>query len=378
MGKLVDRFGPKRMWSLSAVVQGALFFGWPFIDSFPEYVALAVVMEVAGTLGGTAHGAYVIDVLPPGGARQVAGLHVLRPQRRLQPRRLPRRRRHRLRHRRAALVTRAERGALPGQQCGDPAAARRHARRPRRRAPREAGGHRPRSATAAGSRSPLLTGVLWTNQVMLHTVIPLWLVDRDRRPAGARRGALRHQHASCASCCRRLASRGIQDVDTALRAVRLSDLLLRRYLRLTLATHETVGWVTIVLFFLGHIVLTWCRALPLRLRLDPRGRADGPAPPRRLPRRLRARRHPRPVLGTGRSTASSRWSGAPSAGSPSPASSSRQPRGSTSAAARRSPLPRGQRPGRRPRRRRRAGRDRAAVGRGSRAARPRWSTRTLH
>ena len=65
MGKLVDHFGPKRMWSLSAVVQGALFLAWPFIDSFPEYVALAVAMEVAGTLGGTAHGAYVIDILPP-------------------------------------------------------------------------------------------------------------------------------------------------------------------------------------------------------------------------------------------------------------------------------------------------------------------------
>ena len=65
MGKLVDHFGPKRMWSLSAVVQGALFLAWPFIDSFPEYVALAVAMEIAGTLGGTAHGAYVIDVLPP-------------------------------------------------------------------------------------------------------------------------------------------------------------------------------------------------------------------------------------------------------------------------------------------------------------------------
>ena len=65
MGKLVDHYGPKRMWSLSAVIQGALFLAWPFIDSFPEYVALAVAMEVVGTLSGTAHGAYVIDVLPP-------------------------------------------------------------------------------------------------------------------------------------------------------------------------------------------------------------------------------------------------------------------------------------------------------------------------
>ena len=64
MGKLVDRFGPKRCWALSSAGQAALFAGWPFIDSFAGYVALAVAMEVVGPLGGAAHGAYTIDVLP--------------------------------------------------------------------------------------------------------------------------------------------------------------------------------------------------------------------------------------------------------------------------------------------------------------------------
>ena len=100
MGKLVDHFGPKRMWALSAVIQGALFLAWPFIDSFPEYVALAVAMEVAGTLGGTAHGAYVIDVLPPSErvesrAYMYSALNVG-----FSVGALPRRRRDRLRHRR--------------------------------------------------------------------------------------------------------------------------------------------------------------------------------------------------------------------------------------------------------------------------------------
>src|SRR4051812_43126598 len=65
MGKLVDRFGPKRCWSISAAGQAGLFTLWPFIDSFSGYVAMAVVMEVVGSLGGAAHGAYTIDVLPP-------------------------------------------------------------------------------------------------------------------------------------------------------------------------------------------------------------------------------------------------------------------------------------------------------------------------
>ena len=42
-----------------------MFAVWPFIDSFAGYLAMAVVMEVIGALGGVAHGAYTIDVLPP-------------------------------------------------------------------------------------------------------------------------------------------------------------------------------------------------------------------------------------------------------------------------------------------------------------------------
>ncbi|MEJ7706760.1 MAG: MFS transporter [Nocardioidaceae bacterium] len=65
MGKLVDRFGPRKMWAVSATGQAAMFAVWPFITDFQGYVAMAVGMEVIGALGGAAHGAYTIDVLPP-------------------------------------------------------------------------------------------------------------------------------------------------------------------------------------------------------------------------------------------------------------------------------------------------------------------------
>ena len=65
MGKLVDRFGPKKMWAVSATGQAAMFALWPFITDFKGYVAMAVGMEVIGALGGAAYGAYTIDVLPP-------------------------------------------------------------------------------------------------------------------------------------------------------------------------------------------------------------------------------------------------------------------------------------------------------------------------
>ena len=65
MGKLVDRFGPKQMWAVSATGQAAMFAVWPFITDFQGYVVMAVGMEVIGALGGAAYGAYTIDVLPP-------------------------------------------------------------------------------------------------------------------------------------------------------------------------------------------------------------------------------------------------------------------------------------------------------------------------
>ena len=65
MGKLVDRYGPKKMWAISAVGQAATFSVWPFITDFQGYVAMAVTMEVIGSLGGAAHAAYTIDALPP-------------------------------------------------------------------------------------------------------------------------------------------------------------------------------------------------------------------------------------------------------------------------------------------------------------------------
>ena len=64
MGRIVDRIGPKRAWAISALGQAGLFSLWPFIGDFQGYLAMAITMEVVGALGGAAHGAYTIDVLP--------------------------------------------------------------------------------------------------------------------------------------------------------------------------------------------------------------------------------------------------------------------------------------------------------------------------
>ncbi|WP_435744723.1 MFS transporter [Nocardioides sp. SYSU DS0663] len=254
-GKLVDRFGPKRMWSLSAVLQGSLFLVWPFIDSFPQFIALAVVMEVAGSLGGAAHGAYVLDVLPPGervesraymysalnvgfslgaflsGGAIAFGADVLR----------------------WAPVLTAVLFAVNAVAILRLPDASHDVRstEPRRQ---------PEGPRAIRNRSWLLvtflTGVLWSNQVLLHTVIPLWLVIETDAPHELVALLFATNTVMCI-VLPRLTSRGIRDIDTALRAVRLSALFFALTCVVTLATHETVGWITVVLFFVGHIVLTW-------------------------------------------------------------------------------------------------------------------------
>ncbi|GGO67961.1 MFS transporter [Nocardioides deserti] len=254
-GKLVDWFGPKRMWSLSAVVQGALFLAWPFIDGFPQFVAIAVAMEVAGSLAGAAHGAYVLDVLPPGqrvesraymysalnvgfslgaflsGGAIAFGADVLRWAPLLTSV--------------LFLVNAVAILRLPNAT---------HDVRSNEPRPQ------PEGPPAIRNRSWLavtfLTGVLWSNQVLLHTVIPLWLVIETDAPHELVAVLFATNTVMCI-VLPRLTARGIRDVDTALRAVRLSALFFALTCLVTLATHETVGWVTVVLFFVGHIVLTW-------------------------------------------------------------------------------------------------------------------------
>ncbi|WP_412541624.1 MFS transporter [Longispora sp. K20-0274] len=256
MGKLVDRFGPKKMWAVSAAGQAAMFALWPFITDFQGYVAMAVCMEVIGALGGAAHGAYTIDVLPP----------------------------HERVKSRAYMYSALNLGFTLGSVMGGVALAFHsndvlHAlpwftatvflinaaavtRLPRAahddRTPEE---RRVRVPGPGPLRNPgwLLTtffiGVGWTNQVLLNVVIPLWLVQQTDAP----RVLLAFLFATNTVMCIVLpmaASRGVKDVPTALRAIRISSAFFVLSCLITLATHETIGWVTIALVWLGHVTVT--------------------------------------------------------------------------------------------------------------------------
>jgi MFS family permease len=52
------------------------------------------------------------------------------------------------------------------------------------------------------------------------------------------------------------AARGVDDVSTALRAIRVSSSFFVLSCLITLATHDTVGWVTIALVWVAHVTVT--------------------------------------------------------------------------------------------------------------------------
>jgi MFS family permease len=256
MGKLVDLFGPKKMWAVSAAGQAAMFSVWPLITGFGGYVSMAVGMEVIGALGGAAYGAYTIDVLPPD--ERVKS--------------------------RAYMYSALNVGFTLGSLVGGVALAFHsnnvlHAlpwftataflvnaaaitRLPR--APHDERTPEDRKVKVAGpgplrNLGWLLTtffgGVFWTNQVLLNIVIPLWLVQETDAP----RVLLAFLFGTNTVMCIFLpmvAARGVKDVPTALKAIRISSTFFVISCLITLVTHDTVGLTTILLVWLGHVTVT--------------------------------------------------------------------------------------------------------------------------
>ncbi|WP_109506016.1 MFS transporter [Nocardioides speluncae] len=257
MGKLVDRIGPKQAWAISAAGQASMFAVWPFIESFEGYLAMAIVTEViGGALGGAAHGAYTIDVLPS--------------EERVKSR--------------AYMYSALNVGFTLGSLLGGIALAfdsndvitmvpwftaavflinaAAITRLPKASHDLKTREERAMKVPGPGPmRNPgwmlttFFTGVLWTNQVLLNIVIPLWLIEETDAP----RVLLAFLFGTNTVMCiflPMLAARGVKDVSTALKAIRISTCFFVISCLITLSTHDTIGWATIALVWLGHVTVT--------------------------------------------------------------------------------------------------------------------------
>ncbi|MGY2876903.1 MFS family permease [Marmoricola sp. URHA0025 HA25] len=64
LGKLADRFGAKRVWALSSLVEALLYLVWLAVGNMAAFVAMLVVLELVVTTSRSARNAYRFDIFP--------------------------------------------------------------------------------------------------------------------------------------------------------------------------------------------------------------------------------------------------------------------------------------------------------------------------
>jgi MFS family permease len=259
-GKMVDRLGPKRMWTAGTVASGALFAAWPFIDSFGGYVAMVIGFEIIANAGGAGRNAYILDVMSEeervatqaymysalnvgftlgavlgGIALAVDDLTVIRW--------LP------LLTVVIAVVNAVFLIRLP-RAPHDIRSADQNTKQvqPRGRGPLH---------NIGWLMSSLFTGTMFTNQVLLHVVIPLWLVQATDAPHWLLAWLFGTNTVLCVFLPT-YTSRGLVTLSDALRSVRISGAFFVVACLITMATDSTDGFLTIFLVWLGHVAVTGC------------------------------------------------------------------------------------------------------------------------
>jgi MFS family permease len=256
-GRVVDRFGPKRIWVLTTWGRGACFIALPFVGSFEDYLVVGFVFALFGSAGGSAHQAYVLDVLPK--------------KERIETQ--------------AYMYSALNVGFTLGAALGGVALAFDSltvirwtplfaaalmalnaiwiARLPK--APhdlRVASGEARVKPTGPGPIRNIgwilvtfFLGTLWTNQVLLNIVIPLWLVDATDAPHVLLAWLFGTNTVLCIFLPA-YTSKGVRDLRDAMRYVWFSSAFFVVSCVITMFTHSTVGLVTVLLVWLGHVTVT--------------------------------------------------------------------------------------------------------------------------
>jgi MFS family permease len=269
LGKLSDLYGAKRVWAIASLVEAVLYLAWLAVGGLVSFIAMMIFLEAVSTGSRAARNAYRFDVFPREervssnayfrAARNVgytlgallAGV-ALATNSDAVIRAVPLATAFLLLLN-AALVARLPRAAhhvereQPIAEAMDAAVA--------AAAGAEAGDRR----SALRNRGYLLMsicgGVLTTHQVLLNVVIPLWLVEETDAPR-VLLAWLFGTNTVMAVLLQVAAARGIATVADSLRAQRRGALFFVLSCGIVLVTHDTVGWVTIALVWIGHVTVT--------------------------------------------------------------------------------------------------------------------------
>ncbi len=255
LGRATDRVGAKRMWALTALLQAGLYLLWPLASGFASFLAVTIALELVVTASRSGRGAYTLSIFS--GADRIRSLAFMRSARNI------------------GYTLGALMGGLA--LAADSLAA-------IRAVPILTAGILAVNAVLV-SRLPALDleiapvtepsgilrpgvlrnraflamttcdGVISTNQVLLNVVIPLWLIEQTDAPR-VLLAWLFGTNTVLAVLLQVSASRGAETISGALRASRLSAAFFVASCLIVLVTHDTIGWVTIALVWIGHVTVT--------------------------------------------------------------------------------------------------------------------------
>src|SRR5690349_19550827 len=257
LARLADRFGAKPMWVVASAIEAALYFIWPLIGSMVTFVAMLSVLAVFEGAGRNARSVYRIAVFNR--ETRVRALAYMRAARNV-----------------GYTLGAGAAGVALG--LGTSAV---------KVVPILTGGLLVLNALMIATLLPAITrklpestdedgevtlappawrntgfvvlaacnGVLSSNQVLLNLVVPLWLVERTDAPP-ALLAWLFGTNTVLAVVLQVRASRVADSIDGSLRAVRWSGWAFVVSCAILAVTHDTIGWVSIVLIWVGHVTIT--------------------------------------------------------------------------------------------------------------------------